>query len=158
MTTKWILAHHDDYRSGPHLSIGFLNENGESESESDSNSFEIDDQKYTIEIENTDKFVVYHTLLHLEEAELIPIEEFDTKGEAESFAKEQYYLYTGNFPFIVDGMTCAYKSTGERKEIQINENAVCKLINPEDIDDEEYLIISNGTYITAYSLNPSAEW
>lgn len=79
-----------------------------------------------------------------ENTELIPVGEFNTEEETEHFAKEQYYLYTGNFPFIANGMTCSYKSTGERKEIEISKNLICKLISPKDIDAIEYLIIFNG--------------
>ena len=100
---------------------------------------------------------VYHLLLGYEEAEAIFLEEFDNLSDGEQYAKQQYFLYTGDYPFITTGMNSAYKSTGSRDEIPIPENLECKLINPKK-DEYEYIIIVNQNVFKAHSLNPFAEW
>jgi hypothetical protein len=150
-SVTYMFTHTDDYRSGPYLSIEPWDDRNEDDLPEGEN--------FVANIEITTRYIVYHTLLGFtNDAQIIRIADFETKDAATNFAKEQYYLYTGDFPFIVDDMTYAYKSTGSRKEIKIDENAMCKLNRPKDIDMIEYIIISNGSTIEAHSLNPYAEW
>ena len=62
---------------------------------------------------------------------------FDNMEQAIIFSKQQHYLYTGKFPFI-----------SEPFEVDEEE---CKLTHPNDDGSRQYIIISNGKTIKAYS-------
>lgn len=150
MNNTFLFRLVDDYRTGPHL-YAYKWEDGDKEKLAELNY-------YQVEIPITTDIVVYHAILTDDDDwDLIDIGRFSNKNLAEQFAKEQYYLYTGDFPFIVDGMTMAYKSTGNRKEITIPKDAKCKIEENED-DALEYLLISNGNIAEGHSLDMYAEW
>jgi len=142
----------DTFNSGPSLDI---------EPWEDYENNDEDEYYYRLDIEFTSDYIVYHTLLGYEShdhIELKPIAKFQTHKEAQTFAKIQYYLYTGDYPFIVDGITSGYKSTGSRKEIRIDKDVPCLLVKPKNINMLEYIIISNGLTVESHSLNEFAEW
>lgn len=147
---KYKFFHCDDYRTGPKLHIKKWVDN-DAEDEDDISTF-------TVDIDITENFVVYHAMFG-ENVKFKRLKEFVKLESAVAYAKTQYYLYTGDYPFIVDGMTSAYKSTGHRPEFKIEENMVCEI--PDDPEKDfyvEYIIISNGLTVEAHSLNEYAEW
>ncbi len=174
MATKtpktYRVTHTDDYRAGPHLHVRGPDSEGDNSSSEDEesdtkksgdeglSSEEEGPNRYTIELEVGPSLVrVWHLILGIGYYDANQVADFCTTEEAELFAKQQYYLYTGDFPFIVDGMTCAYKSEGSRAEIPVPETMECKLEKPNN-DEIEYLLIADGEKVRAHSLNPFAEW
>jgi hypothetical protein len=144
-----------------------LNSSEEDSSEED-NSEEDDEyeyvESYEIRLIVDTRPRVYHLLLDIgPEYEARMVAQFDTVEEAEIFAKQQYFLYTDNYPFIVTGMGLAYKSTGLREPVPISANAVCVLEEPEPDNcvgegARQYLVIVDQERFISHSLNVDAEW
>lgn len=95
-------------------------------------------------LNNTD-FHVFHLIMYLEECEVRLLKTFKTEEEAETYAKQQYFLTTGNYPFVDE----------KRNEIPITYSKNVDLV---DDDTYEYLIIMNNETMEAHSLNQIAEW
>lgn len=143
----------DNWHSGPCLSISDWNEEEHSKLLDDC----CDSQK--VEIQETKNYTIYYCTYGIDYVELDEIGLFEKWNDAEQFAKEQYFLYTGDFPFIRSGdYDNNYNSKGSRKEFLIGPNTILKFNKKDDDLAREFLIISNGDKIGGYSLNPFAEW
>ena len=99
---------------------------------------------------------VYKLTIGIGEEYTDKLKSFKEFEDAELYAKQQYYLYTRNYPFIADGMTSGYKSKGSRPPIDILPNTKCDI--KEKNDAYEYILIMSDDYFSAHSLNPFAEW
>lgn len=153
MLNSFKLSYSDDYRSGPSLQISEI-------TEFESHDLVNCSETYEIEIPFTEEYQVYFLALGIGETVFEKIgPTFKQKDDAEIFAKKQYYLRTGDFPFMATGMTHAYHPKGKRSPIDINEDDV-SFVNFENTDSmfREFLLISNGNYIDSHSLNPFAQW
>lgn len=144
-TFKFVFT--DDYRQGPSLSC---------EEIFDDNTDDIDDyedytfMKFTIP---DDRYHVF--ILDLGKQTQRLLKSFPTWDDAELYAKQQYTLVTGDFPFITTGMNIAYHPKGGRPEVPL------KNIDRDIAVDEEdngFIIIIHGSEVSTYSLNPYAVW
>jgi len=140
---KLILIHTDDYRAGPHL---YINDG----------DYKDHDDAYNVEFAvKNNKYIVYQLSLDCGDYDLKSLREFEKINNAISYSKQQYYLYTGNYPFIIDGYTSSYKATGTRPEINVDDGMKCEIDNSDGID---YIVIINDDHFEAHSLNLFAEW
>lgn len=103
-TASFRLIHTDDYREGPVLCAVREDpikdeEEEEKEEGSDEEQEDENEDSYHADIPITEKFVLYHAYLEFGETALTPLKEYNTKKEAEQAAKQQYTLYTGDYPF-----------------------------------------------------------
>lgn len=144
----------DDYREGPSLSIIEIDD-----FESDEPSAN-HDESYDLEIPFTLEYQVYFLALGVGEIVMNALgSTFQNLADAELFAKKQYYLRTGDFPFVATGITNAYHSKGKREAISISDDTDKSLIDFKHDDIfREFLIISNGNFVESHSLNPFAKW
>lgn len=160
VTKTYRVTHTDDYRTGPHLySTEILSDEERSEGSEENEGDEDGVNTYEIELEVSQKARVYHLLLYIGDYDARFCAEFDQIEDAELYAGQQYFLYTGDYPFIVTGMTSAYKSKGERIKIPVPETMQCDLEEPDYGDCAyEYILIVSTEHFSAHSLNPFAEW
>lgn len=123
----------DDYRSGPELSSpSGCRCSEEDEADCCCNDDEI---VYSVDFAAVDKgkFAVFEVALSPDnnsESRLMKL--FDSKDEADTYAKIQYRRYTGDNPFIADGtLSSAYHPNGKRARIEVPEPQ-------EEEDDDEH--------------------
>jgi hypothetical protein len=119
-----------------------------------------DEETYDVEVPFTQEYQVYFLALGIGEIILNPIgPSFKLSDDAELFAKKQYYLRTGDYPFVVTGISNSYHSKGKREIIPISDDEEESLIDfKKDDMFREFLLISNGNYVESHSLNPFAQW
>lgn len=154
--TTFKVTHTDDYREGPALYTEKLSDSSDDDDD-ESSSDEEYTISYEIDIKKTTNYVIYYIYMGIGDCKLKKLAERETKEEAEEFAKQQYKLYTGDYPFITSGYNSAYHPEGERKAFHIDEEQECLIPKGND-DGHDHLIISNGNYIETHSLNHFAVW
>ena len=120
MTTTFKVTHTDDYREGPALYTEKLSDDSDDESSSDE-EYTI---SYEIDIKKTTNYVIYYIYMGIGDCKLKKLAERETKEEAEEFAKQQYKLYTGDYPFITSGYSSAYHPEGEPFILMKNRNVL----------------------------------
>lgn len=141
----------DDYRSGPELHLREINDF--------SNDSDSDDETCEIEIPFTNEYQVYFLALGVGDVVLNKIGPmFHSKDDVELFAKKQYYLRTGGFPFISSGVNGAYHHKGKRTPFDVDDEEVSLIDFEHDDMYREFLLISNGNFIESHSLNSFAIW
>lgn len=144
---NFTVAHADNWNFGPRLNMYEQGAEGYfSDSDDDLPSGTYANVEF--ELRNSD-YHVFHLIIYLEDCEVRPLKTFKTYNEAETYAKQQYFLATENYPFIRDG------DSGERTEIPITYTKDVDLV---DDDTYEYLIVINKDKTEAHSLNEFAEW
>ncbi len=151
---EFTVEHLDDYRTGARL---YMSEKGDEGYFSDSDDENVPMEAYLhVEFElKDDRYHIFHLILDIGQHEVRLLKTFDTEKDAEDYSKQQYFLVTGDYPFIVDGMNSAYKSTGDRLKVDVKYK---KDIKPTDDNTYEYIIIMSKTMVNAHSLDGSAEW
>lgn len=145
---KYIITETDSWGYGPSLSFDEWTEEGQEDLEK--GSWE---EKEVLEIPETDTFCVYHLVWDIGSTNLIKLAEFSDYHQAKKFAKEEYFLTTGDYPFIK-----THDGKGNRKEFTIPED---RNRTTKDYDGKqliEYLIISGQEILRGHSLNPYATW
>lgn len=151
MLRTFKLLYSDDYRCGPELT---LCDDDEIVDQSDP-----EEQFIDIDVPISDEISVYF-LSFLTDVEIFEKigPSFKTKQDAKDFAKTQYYLRTGNFPFVTDNITSSCHRNGERKSFPVSPNEKSLIQQPQDTDMIEFLVITNGDFIETFSLNEFAAW
>ena len=98
-TRIFTVAHEDGWHSGPHLEMF---EKGMEGYFSDSDDEDLPMNAFTnVEFKlNNHDFHVFHLIMYFEECEVRLLKVFKTEEEAETYAKQQYFLTTGNYPFV----------------------------------------------------------
>lgn len=158
ITRVFKLLHIDDYRNGPELCVlkeydGSQDED-EEEEEDDVDCY--DDIEF--EIPNEKKYHVYHLSLGIRDYDVKLLNSFDLEYDAQNYAKQQYTLFTGDYPFIADGgASSAYHPTGKRLKIKVPEEMKCDIVD-DDANNYKYIIILHEKDFEAHSLNPFAVW
>lgn len=110
-----------------------------------------DDQKYR----------VYHLGLVDEDGHLQTMKFFDKKEQAKLYCKQQYYLYSGDFPFVKTGEkkgSFYYESTGKREEIEVSDEMECDFKEKYDPYAGVLVVIRGKKIITFSDLNPYSVW
>jgi hypothetical protein len=85
------------------------------------------------------------------------LKEFAKLDDAICYAKIQYTLYLGYSPFIADGMTSAYKSTGSRPDLDVG-NEICEIPMNSFDDSPRGLLILAKNHFEAHSISHFSEW
>jgi len=160
------LEHTDDYRRGPKLHLLKETTRKTSKNNSTDDSSENVDQMREIQFVefpiSKKYYYVYYLCLEIADYGLTLLKKFKHKSDAIIYAKRQYKLHTGEYPFIQTGTDCNYASIGERLKIdmgpykgkQSDIEGKCESTN----DGYEYIVIIRKKFFESHSLNPCAEW
>ena len=136
----------DDYRKGPKLDLYEVDEPDLPEDTITNIQFTLKNEEYQ----------VFHLILDVDDHEVIFLRSFQTYDSAKSYAQQQYFLATGNYPFIKTGEQSMTHAHGNRPEIPITYPLEIEI--DEYYEKTEFLIIMKDTMFTTHSLNCSAEW
>jgi hypothetical protein len=127
--------------------------------------FDIEDYEKDSEDENNYHYVdflinqnyrVYYLETGSYDTELL--KEFPILQEAIVYAKQQYFLFTGNFPFIVNSeLKNPYKLNGLRIQVPIPKRMKLAINSISD-KHNEYLIIISDKHFESHSLDRCAIW
>jgi hypothetical protein len=153
---EFLVRHNDDYRAGPSLERIELSDPEICDNEAAKEKL-LEDNFFEAEFDLPDnRFHVFHLSIDFCAGNTYLLKSFNRKDDAENYAKQQYALFTGNDPFISNGMTVAYHPKGDRQEVN-TEGITCDILNDED-NNYEYIVIISYTYFESHSLNPFAVW
>ena len=165
-TYKLTVVHVDSWESGPHLRIKSnekfdLIENTSSKSESKGENGDpllTDDMnRYVIHLKTlANKYTVYQLLLGIEGYDSINLKVFENLESAVIYSKQQYKLFTDDYPFITTGLDWK-KAEGSRPEIEMDSHMICEIKTP-GYDDYSYIIIIADNHVETHSLDGNAEW
>ena len=103
------------------------------------------DNFYEITLQVNQNYRIYHLMICDGYADVKFLAEFNNLIRAKLYTNQQYYLYTGDYPFVVTGYTGFYRETGHRPPIEIPEDMTCVIQKPDDsyYDSPQYLLIVN---------------
>lgn len=151
---EFLVKHIDDYRSGPRLEFIEL---PNSEIDDEEQEKLLEDDFFEAEFELPDvRYHVFHLSIDYCQGNTYLLKSFDNKNDAVLYAKQQYTLFTGDCPFISNGITVGYHPNGNRPEINI-EGIDCDIVNDDD-DTHDYITIISHDYFESHSLNPFTIW
>lgn len=171
----YFVLHTNDYRSGPEL---YYIKQDEQNKEEEEDGFVIDEDNGSTECDNEniekeyldgeyvefefskEKFTVYRLMLYIGDYQLKKLHDgFTNIDDAYLFCRQQYYLYSGDFPFISNGKSdSACHPLGERERVDIPDDAKCLLDEGESYECSDYLIVISNNFFRDYSLNPYSVW
>ena len=143
---KFNIIFTDDYRTGPRIYLSPID---------DADDDDLDMVQGVVELTLNQTFDVYYISFGIDEPTLKLLKSFPTSELAEHYAKCQYYHYTGDYPFIVSGMTSGYKSEGTREPFDVTGQCDIQCVQDDEI---EGLVIAQKDHLECHSLNPFAEW
>jgi len=153
-TIELTVTHTNDYREGPKLWIvqGLP---------SDDESGNLEDRDtYGVELTLPDRenYHVFQLSLDLGFYDEKLLRTFTSIEEAILYSKQQFYLFTGEYPFISNGkVTSGYHPMGERVNVETSniEDEICDITG---YGNRYLIIIKSNNEIRSYSLDYSAIW
>jgi hypothetical protein len=143
------ITHHDTWADGCSLTFEEINSDDDSDSNSSSDSYDMDKimNSYSVEFPVNKSYRIYQLILGIGYNYINLIKKFKILDDAVLFSKQQYYLYTGNYPFIDD----------KRSKIKIPDKTKC-LLTEYNSSEDSYLVIISENHIENHSLNCFAKW
>lgn len=140
---------YDDYREGRNLY--WCDEDGNHPDEEKESVYDVE---FPVE---PDKYSVFHLeLLYDDQPEPTLLRSFENYKDAELYAKQQYYHFSDNFPFVTTGLTCAYHPKGDRPEISVEGTE--REIVETNRDSYNFILIVATNHIEGHSLGPFDIW
>ena len=146
------VSHVSDMRGGHRLLWKKNISDNDDEKDED---YEYDYNDLTIEKTNDAKYDVLYLQYNIGIANTKLLRVFDSLDAARQFCKDQYFHATHSYPFIVDGITGGYKSTGDREKFEVKSP---NMLPELGWDDCHHILIVGDDYFETHCLMDDAEW